>query len=78
MDAVQVYDVVLDAALQTQKCGPQKLLVTDEWEWLLHGFAGRLTAAKLQQSELFTYKLAETPNVNQYGDTAVVAEPCLL
>ena len=42
---LQVYDVVLDAALHTQKCGPRKLLVTGAWEWLLHGFAGDLLAA---------------------------------
>ncbi|KAL3142941.1 hypothetical protein ABBQ38_003227 [Trebouxia sp. C0009 RCD-2024] len=35
----QVYDVVLDAALQTQKCGPRNLLVTGDWEWLLNAFA---------------------------------------
>lgn len=40
MHALQVYDVVLDAALHTQKCGPRNLLVTGEWEWLLNGFAG--------------------------------------
>lgn len=45
MHALQVYDVVLDAALHTQKCGPRNLLVTGEWEWLLNGFAGDLLAA---------------------------------
>ncbi|DBB16594.1 TPA: hypothetical protein ACH3X3_014851 [Trebouxia sp. C0006] len=35
----QVYDVVLDAALRAQKCGPRQLQVQDEWEWLLSEFA---------------------------------------
>lgn len=45
VDSLQVYDVVLDAALHTQKCGPRNLLVTEEWEWLLNGFAGDWLAA---------------------------------
>ena len=37
---LQVYDVILDAALQAQKCGSDKLQVEGEWEWLLTEFAG--------------------------------------
>ena len=48
---LQVYDVVLDAALHTQKCGPRNLLVTGEWEWLLNGFAGDLLAAGMLCSQ---------------------------
>ena len=47
VESLQVYDVVLDAALHTQKCGPRKLLVSGEWEWLLNGFAGDLLAAAM-------------------------------
>ena len=45
---VQVYDVVLDAALRAQKCGPSQLLVQGEWEWLLAEFAGLTLALCLQ------------------------------
>ena len=45
MHALQVYDVVLDAALQTQKCGPRNLLVSGDWEWLLNAFAGNVHEA---------------------------------
>ena len=41
---LQVYDVVLDAALKAQKCGPRQLQVQDEWEWLLSEFAGQPSA----------------------------------
>lgn len=41
---LQVYDVVLDAALRAQKCGPRQLQVQDEWEWLLSEFSGRPSA----------------------------------
>ena len=44
---VQVYDVVLDAALRAQNCGPHQLLVQGEWEWLLIQFAGRLQKHKI-------------------------------
>ena len=63
---VQVYDVVLDAALQTQKCGPRKLLVTGEWEWLLNGFAGELAAAVRLDSVRCTSGLIVTDTASTY------------
>ena len=42
---VQVYDVVLDAALRAQKCGPCQLQVQGDWEWLLSEFAGKADTA---------------------------------
>ncbi len=36
---VQVYDLSLHAALVVQGCGPRRLEVKGEWEWLLDEFA---------------------------------------
>ncbi len=36
---VQIYDLILEAALEAQQCGPRRLQVTDPWEWLLSEFA---------------------------------------
>lgn len=36
---VQVYDLSLHAALQTQGCGPRQLEVKGEWAWILDEFA---------------------------------------
>jgi hypothetical protein len=36
---MQVYDITLDAALRAQSCGPNQLMVTGEWHWLLSQYA---------------------------------------
>ncbi len=36
---MQIYDLLLEAALEAQQCGPRRLQVTDQWEWLLTEFA---------------------------------------
>lgn len=35
----QVYDITFEAALRAQSCGPNQLVVTGEWHWLLSRFA---------------------------------------
>jgi len=34
----QVYDLMLEAALEAQQCGPKRLQVTGAWQWLLTEF----------------------------------------
>ena len=36
---MQIYDLILEAALEAQQCGPRRLQVTDPCEWLLSEFA---------------------------------------
>ena len=36
---VQVYDITMMAAIKAQQCGPAKLSITGEWQWLLAQFA---------------------------------------
>lgn len=63
--SLQVYDVVLDAALHTQKCGPRNLLVTEEWEWLLNGFAGDwLAGGMLCTQSMYNHPQLQCPFSN--------------
>ncbi len=34
-----MYDITLEAALRAQSCGPNQLVVTGEWHWLLSQYA---------------------------------------
>lgn len=34
----QIYDLMLEAALEAQQCGPKRLQLTGAWQWLLTEF----------------------------------------
>ena len=36
--ALQIYDLMLEAALEAQQCGPKRLQLTGPWLWLLTEF----------------------------------------
>lgn len=36
--ALQIYDLMLEAALESQQCGPKRLQLTGPWLWLLTEF----------------------------------------